>query len=83
MYRTVVCLSCPVCPVCDVGVWWPNCWMDQDATWYGGRPRPRRHCVRWDPAPKKGHSSSPTFRPCGQTVAHLNNCWAPCYYYYY
>jgi len=20
--------------------------MDQDATWYGGRPRPRRHCVR-------------------------------------
>jgi len=25
---------------------WPNSWMDQDATWYGGRPRPRRHCVR-------------------------------------
>jgi len=23
---------------------WPNGWMDQDATWYGGRPRPRRHC---------------------------------------
>ena len=22
-------------------------WMDEDATWYGGRPRPRRHCVRW------------------------------------
>ena len=25
---------------------WPNGWIDQDATWYGGRPRPRRHCVR-------------------------------------
>jgi len=21
---------------------WSNGWMDQDATWYGGRPRPRR-----------------------------------------
>jgi len=26
---------------------WLNCWMHQDATCYGGRPRPRRHCVRW------------------------------------
>jgi len=25
---------------------WPTGWMDQDATWYGGRPRPTRHCVR-------------------------------------
>jgi len=24
------CLSCPVCPVCDVGVLWPNGWMDQE-----------------------------------------------------
>ena len=22
-------------------------WMDQDATWYGGRPRPRRWLVGW------------------------------------
>jgi len=22
---------------------WPNGWLDQDATWYGSRPRPRRH----------------------------------------
>ena len=37
--------------------------MDQDPTWYGGRPRPRPHCVRWNPAPphRKGHSS-PHFR---------------------
>jgi len=34
---------------------WPNCWMDQDATWYGGRPWPRPHCVRWEPSsPPKG-----------------------------
>jgi len=24
----------------------PNGCMDQDATWYGSRPRPRQHCVR-------------------------------------
>jgi len=25
-------------------------WLDGsrwDATWYGGRPQPRRHCIRW------------------------------------
>ena len=36
---------------------WPNGWMDQDATWYVGRPRPKRHCVGWgssSPFPKKG-----------------------------
>jgi len=29
---------------------WPNGWMDQDARWYGGRPRLRRRCVRWGPS---------------------------------
>jgi len=29
---------------------WPNASMDQDAAWYGGRPRPRPHCVRWEPS---------------------------------
>jgi len=24
---------------------WPNGWVDQDATWYGGRPRARLYCV--------------------------------------
>ena len=38
-------LSCVY--VCDVGVLWPNGWTDQDATWYGDRPRPRPHCVTW------------------------------------
>ena len=30
---------------------WPNGWMHQDATWYGGRPHPRELCVRWGPIP--------------------------------
>ena len=35
----------------------PNGCMDQDATMYGARPRPRRLCVRWgprSPSPKGG-----------------------------
>jgi len=43
----------------------PNGCIDQDATWYGGRPRPRRLCVRWGPAPfrQKGVGSQ-IFGPC-------------------
>jgi len=29
----------------------PNGCMDQDATWYEGRPQPREFCVRWGPNP--------------------------------
>jgi len=53
---------------------WPSGWMDQDTTWYSGRPRPRPHYVRWGPSSLlKGHSSPPllTHVYCGQTVAHL------------
>ena len=66
-----------VCPACNVGVLWPNGWMDQDTTWYGyrARPRPRRHCVTWDPAPPPERGTAvPYFSAhvyCGQTVAHL------------
>jgi len=41
--------------------------MDQDATWYGGRPLPRRLCVGWGPhSPKRGRSPPPPqiFVPC-------------------
>jgi len=53
-------------------VLWPNGWTDQVATWYGGRPRPRRHCVRWGPSspPSKGHVQPSQFSAhicCGQT----------------
>ena len=49
--------------------------MDEDATWYEGKPKPRRHCVRWGhspPAPAKGgwHSRLFSVSVCGgQTVA--------------
>jgi len=70
----------PVCPVCNVGVLWVKGWMDQDATWYGGRAQPRRHIVLGgDPVspPPKGEQQTPFFgRLCSGTVDHLSNCWA-------
>jgi len=43
---------------------WPNGWMDQDAAWYGCKPRPRRRCVRWGcSSPLKG-AQPPVFGPC-------------------
>jgi len=27
--------------------------VSKDAIWYGGRPRPRPHCVRWGPSSPK------------------------------
>jgi len=40
--------------------------MDEDGTWYGGRPQSRGLCVSWEPAPlpKKERNSSPIFGPC-------------------
>jgi len=36
--------------------------MDQHATWYGGRPQPRRLCVRWGPCfPSPKGEQSPQF----------------------
>ena len=32
-------------PVFGLRFLWPNGWMDEDATWYGSRPRPRPHCI--------------------------------------
>jgi len=60
-----------------VHVCWPNGWMDQDATWYGGRPQSRRHCVTWGTQlpPKKWHRhhfSAHVY--CGQMVTHLSYC---------
>jgi len=38
---------------------WPNDWMDQDANWYDGRPRPRPYRVRCGPSsPSKGAQPS-------------------------
>jgi len=49
---------------------WPNGLMHQDATWYGGRPRPTRHCLMWTQIPpEKGHTHPTQFLAhvyCGQ-----------------
>jgi len=51
-------------PLCGPCLLWPNGWMDQDATWYGGRPRPRPHCARWGlSSPTKRGTAAPTFGP--------------------
>jgi len=65
------CLS-SVLTVCDVGVLWPNGCMDQDETWYGGRPRLRRHCVRWRRNPQKGAQQTPAFRPMSIVAKRLD-----------
>jgi len=61
-------------PIFSSCLLWPNGWMDEDATWYGSRPRPRPHCIRRGPSSsRKGHSGPPLFsahvycghgRPC-------------------
>ena len=54
----------------------PNGCMDQDVTWYGARPRPRRLCVKWGPRstfPQKG-AEPPKFSAhvyCGQTAGWM------------
>ena len=52
-------------PIFDARLLWPNGCMDQDATWYGGRPRPTRHCDRCGPSyrQKKGTPTPPNFWP--------------------
>jgi len=64
-------------PVLGSCLLWPNSWMNEDATWYGSRPRPRPHCVRRRPScPCKRGTT--VFRPMSivATVAHLSYCWA-------
>ena len=45
-----VCLSVMLVHCGQMVVFWPNGWMDQDATWYGGRPQPTP-LLYGDPAP--------------------------------
>jgi len=58
---------------------WPNGEMDEDATWYWSRPRPRPHCIRRGPSSlRERYSGPPSFRPMSimATVAHLSYCRA-------
>ena len=38
--------------------------MDEAGTWHGGRPQPRRVCIRWGPSPlpKRDKAPSPILR---------------------
>jgi len=54
-------------PIFGPRLLWPYGCMDQDATWYRGRLRPTRHCVRWGSSlcpPLKGHNPPPIFVQC-------------------
>jgi len=61
-------------PILGPCLLWPNGWVDQDATWYRGRPRPRRHCARLGPSsptPKEGVAQPPIFALC---LLWINGC---------
>jgi len=65
-------------PIFGPHLLWPNGGMDQDATWYGDRPRPMPHCLDGDSAPaplqKKGEGTGPQFSAhvcCGQTAGWI------------
>ena len=61
-------------PIFSPCLLWPSGWMDQDATWYGGRPRLRRHCVGWEPSspPKNGIATQFLAHVyCGQTAVRI------------
>jgi len=48
--------------------------MHQDANCYGGRPQPRRLCVRWRPSPLPQKGRGPQFSAhvyCGQTAVWI------------
>ena len=61
---------------------WPNGWIHQDATWYGGRHQPRGDFVRWRPSPLHQEGQSPQFSAhiyCAKRL-HGSRChllWPP------
>ena len=54
----------PLPPIFDPYLLRPNGCMDQDVTWCGARPRPKRLCVRWGTtSPSSKGAEPPTFGP--------------------
>ena len=62
-------------PIFGPSLLWPDGWIHQDGTWYGGMPQPRRLSVRWGPSPLPQKGRSPTqFSAhvyCDQTAARI------------
>jgi len=67
----------PPFPIFGPFLLWPNGWMNEDASWYGGRFQPRGICVRWVPrSPRQKGRRSPTLQflahvYCGQTAGWI------------
>jgi len=57
-------------PVFGSCLLWPNGWMDQDETWFGSRPRPWPHCVRWKPS-SISPSQPSNYRPMSVVAKRL------------
>jgi len=63
----------PVClSVCDVGVLWPNGWMDQDATCYAARPQLTPYSVRLGPSSSSPEGAHPNFWPISVVAKSLD-----------
>jgi len=61
-------------PIFDTYLLWSNGWMNQDATWYRGRPRSRRYCVAWGTSSRpQNRGQSPNFRPMSIVAKRLAN----------
>ena len=61
-------------PIFGPSLLWPNGWMHQGATWYGGRPQPRRLCwMGTQPLPRKGrsHTQFSAHVYCGQMAGWM------------
>ena len=55
----------PSHPIFGPCLLWPNAWMDEDAAWYGSRPRLRPHCTRGGPSSRERSTAPPPlFGPC-------------------
>jgi len=51
----------PPHPIFGPCLLWPNGWSDEDAAWYGSRPRPRPHCTRRGPGSRERGTAAPLF----------------------
>jgi len=67
-----VVLAGPPNPPKGARLLWPNSWIDQDATWYGGRPGLREFELDGDPAPPKRGTASHTFWPMSVVAKGLD-----------
>jgi len=57
-------------PIFDPCLLWPNCGIDQDGTWYAGRPQPI--VLHGDPAPPPKGGTAPNFRPMSTVAKRLD-----------